>query len=104
MNHRCHEVGDVLVVAVDVTEQDVVERSMQRRADEHQLLDSATVALHDDLDPVAELTALTHSLVPAFADACSAIMLDVPVLPGTHDGRPVRGTRVSFAGTDDCHA
>lgn len=85
------------MVAVDVTAQAQNQRSIQRRADEHQLLDTATVALHDDLDPVAELTALTHSLVPSFADACSAIMLEVPVRPGTHDGRPLRGTRVSIA-------
>lgn len=89
--------GDVLVLAVDVTAQARDQRSIQRRADEQQLLDTATVAMHDALDPAAELTALTHSLVPAFADACSAIMLDVPVRPGTHDGSPLRGTRVSFA-------
>jgi GAF domain-containing protein len=92
---------DVLVVGLDITAQVRERRSIQRHADEQQLLARATAAMQDAVEPAAELDALVRSLVPQFADGCSAILLEHRVPPGRAAGCEVTGIRVAFAAADD---
>ena len=92
---------DVLVVGVDVTAQARDRRSIQRMADEQQLLARATAAMQTAVEPAAELAALARSLVPQFADACSAVLLERPVPAGTVAVSDVAGRRVAFTAADD---
>lgn len=95
------EPGDVLVVGLDVTGQALDRREVQRSADENRWVESATAALQSETDPAEELVALARALVPAFADACSAILLDRPVDPSEHrPGAELRGRRVASVGGD----
>jgi hypothetical protein len=87
----------VCTVAVEVTEQVAARLEEQRRAEIGEVLGEAEAAVHESLDPAADLQPFADAAVPRLADVATVHRLVQPAPVGRCPALPVATERVAAA-------